>query len=119
MVRAAALSRDAIVDALNRGDFYASTGVYLSDVRSTATSLTVEVQPPQPPDNGQRRYRVVFIGASGRTLAVSHESPAMYTFTGNEGYVRARVEDSSGFRAWTQATPVRSGIGSVGPLSVK
>jgi hypothetical protein len=108
MVRASALTRDAIVDALNRGDFYASTGVHLKDVRSTAASLAVEVQPPPPPDNGQRRYRVVFIGAGGRTLAVSHENPAIYAFTGNEGYVRARVEDSCGFRAWTQATPVRS-----------
>jgi hypothetical protein len=45
---------------------------------------------------------VVFIGKNGRELATSQENPAHYKFDGTEGYVRARIEDSGGLRAWTQ-----------------
>ena len=97
-VRAPALTRDAIVAALDAGDFYASTGVQIRDVRKEPGALVVEL--PQPTNN--RRYRVVFIGDGGKVLATSHDNPARYTFTGSEKYVRARVEDSNGQRAWTQ-----------------
>jgi hypothetical protein len=33
---------------------------------------------------------------------VSNDKTARYAFTGNELYVRARIEDSNGLRAWTQ-----------------
>jgi hypothetical protein len=99
VVRAPALTRDNIVGALGAGEFYASTGVSLSDIRAARDSLTVEIQTPV---NDPKRYRVTFIGKEGRTLAVSRDNPATYRFTGGEGYVRARVEDSAGMRAWTQ-----------------
>jgi hypothetical protein len=99
VVRAPALTRENILAALNAGEFYASTGVSLTDVRSTPASMTVEIQTtPQDP----KRYQVVFVGRDGRTLAVTRTNPATYRFTGSEGYVRARIEDSSGLRAWTQ-----------------
>ena len=99
VVRAPALTREDILAALSNGDFYASSGVELKNVASTSASLTVEIQANVP---AQSRYRVVFIGSGGRILAVSNENPAQYRFLGNEGYVRARVEDSGGRRAWTQ-----------------
>src|SRR5579862_371173 len=101
VVRAPALTREAILAGLNQGDFYASTGVTLKDVRATADSLTVEMQPggEQP---AIRRYRVVVVGKNGTVLAVSNQNPARYVFKGSEGYVRARIEDSGGRRAWTQ-----------------
>jgi hypothetical protein len=99
VVRAASLTRANILAGLSSGDFYASTGVALKDVRPSPTSLTVEIQ-TSPID--PKRYQVVFIGKEGRTLAVSRENPATYRFTGKEGYVRARIEDSGGLRAWTQ-----------------
>lgn len=102
VVRASALNRDAILAGLNSGDFYASTGVALKDIRSTADSLTVEIQPSMLAPTSPKRYRVVFVGKEGRVLAVSNQNPASYTFKGNEGYVRARIEDSGGRRAWTQ-----------------
>jgi hypothetical protein len=99
VVRAPALTRDNILAALSNGDFYASSGVSLKDIRSTSTSLTVEIQPAA---DDPKRYQVVFVGRAGRTLAVSHDNPASYRFSGNETYVRARIEDSRGLRAWTQ-----------------
>ena len=41
MVRAARLEADALLEALESGNFYASTGVVLDDVEATSTALTV------------------------------------------------------------------------------
>jgi hypothetical protein len=98
VVRAQALTRDAIVAALDAGDFYASNGPELRDVRHEGSTLVVEIAP----STGRRRYRVVFVGQNGRVLATSYDNPARYTLRGSESYVRARVEDSNGLRAWTQ-----------------
>jgi hypothetical protein len=115
VVQAPSLTRQNILAALNDGDFYASSGVALKSVVRTSISLRVEIQTdvPSPPEVAARalaasrplpeiRYRVVFVGSAGRVLAVSSENPAEYRLVGNEGYVRARVEDSGGRRAWTQ-----------------
>ncbi|HUF48580.1 MAG TPA: CehA/McbA family metallohydrolase [Vicinamibacterales bacterium] len=99
-VRAPHLDTRTLLDAIERGDFYASTGVELVDVRTTATSMTVEVRP-----TGGRKHRIHFIGQGGRLLRDAQESTATYTFTGDEGYVRAKVYDSIGNVAWIQ--PVR------------
>lgn len=99
VVRAARLDPRSIVEALERGDFYASTGVVLEDVKATPTSLTVEVKP-----DGTSKYRIQFIGRTGIIREVS-EPKATYTFTGGEGFVRAKVLESNGRIAWVQ--PVR------------
>ena len=38
----------------------------------------------------------------GVPVAGLAQNPASYKFKGNEQYVRARIEDSGGRRAWTQ-----------------
>ena len=101
VVRAPSLTREHIVAALNAGEFYASSGVELKNIVSTSDALSVEIQTASP-IQATKRYRVVFIGRNGRELATSQQNPAQYTFNGDEGYVRARIEDSGGLRAWTQ-----------------
>ena len=96
-VRADSLEPEALVAALKQGDFYASTGVTLKDVRVTEQSYTVEFD-----EQGQTRHTVYFIGDGGRVLATAYKSPAVYRFTGKEGYVRALIADSNGRVAWTQ-----------------
>ena len=97
MVRAAELAPDAIMAAMERGDFYASTGVELSDVETTPTSMRVVVRATT-----FSKYRVQFIGSDGQVLAEHTEPDATYRFTGTEGYVRARVLESNGQIAWVQ-----------------
>ena len=97
MVRARALTQAAILEAMSRGDFYASNGVTLTDVQSTATQLRVVIA-----TTTYSKYRVQFIGAGGRQLAEVTTSPAEYTFKGGEQYVRARIIESNGKMAWTQ-----------------
>lgn len=101
-VRAARLEARALLEALERGDFYASTGVELSDVTTTASSMTVAVRP-----QGDFKYRIRFIGKGGQVLNESIEPTATYTFTGAEGYVRAKVIDSGGRAAWVQPVVVK------------
>jgi hypothetical protein len=105
MVRATELSAAAIFAALERGDFYASTGVDIADYQVTARSMTVTVA-----SFSRSKYRIQFIGKGGQVLKEIQPDtsfrgsvpPATYEFKGDEGYVRARVIESNGKMAWMQ-----------------
>ncbi len=103
-VRASRLEARALLDALERGDFYASTGVELEDYQATDRLMTVTVK-----QDAWAKYRVQFIGRGGKVVSEVTHSPATYTFTGNEGYVRAKVVESNGRVAWTQPVLLRRG----------
>jgi hypothetical protein len=102
VVRAPRLDPRTLLEAIERGDFYASTGVELDALQVTASSVTVAVKA-----RASSKYRVQFIGQGGRVLHESLEPRASYTITGSEGYVRARVLESNGRRAWAQPLMVR------------
>lgn len=115
MVRAKALTADAIIDAMEAGDFYASTGVVLDDIRSSPGRLALRIHG----EDGVT-YVTQFIGTRAgfdtteqalpdvEGLPVTHRYSAdigavlaevsglnpTYTFTGDEIYVRARVRSS-------------------------
>lgn len=97
VVRSRDLTQASILDSMRQGDFYASTGVSLSDVQATPSQFKVVVT-----TTTYSKYRIQFIGAGGKLLAEVHESPAEYTFKGTEQYVRARIIESNGKMAWTQ-----------------
>ena len=92
--------RDAksIVAALERGEFYASTGVELEEASGTKVKVREK--------NGAH-YRIQFIGDGGRVLQETQGLAASYALR-NERYVRAKVIDSNGRMAWTQPTFVQS-----------
>ena len=115
MVRAPELTPEALIAAMERGDFYASSGVTLRDVRREGEVVRVEIDP----EDGVT-YRTEFIGtrrgydtqsmpvvnAAGDTLSRRYstdvgqvlaevEGPvAEYRFRGDELYVRARITSS-------------------------
>ena len=96
-VRSDDLTPGAICAALDKGDFYSSTGVELEDVTFDAASVSVKIKPA-----GVTAYVVEFIGKGGKVFAAMPGPEASYRITGKEGYVRARISDSNGFHAWTQ-----------------
>ena len=96
-VRAERLSASAILEAMERGDFYASTGVELRDYQVSPAQVTITVH-----ERAFEKYRIQFIGGGGRLLREMTSSPATYQIRGDEGYVRAKVYDSNGRVAWTQ-----------------
>lgn len=97
MVRAARLGVSEILQALEQGEFYASTGVTLSDYRADSKSISLEIAAEKT-----SKYTVQFIGQWGKVLHESTANPAIYTFKGDEAYVRAKVSESNGKAAWTQ-----------------
>ena len=117
MIRAPYLSAEAVVRALEVGDFYGSTGVALKDVRRTGNTLHVSIQ-PEPGVAYTTQFLVTLRDADlsstprkdqeGKPLAVTHlysdqvgkvaaevKGPeAVYQITGKELYVRAKVISS-------------------------
>jgi hypothetical protein len=96
-VRADRLAPRTIVEAIERGEFYASTGVELADYQVTAKAITIAIKP-----TSFSKYRVQFIGRNGQLLSEVTSIPAEYVFRGEELYVRAKVLESNGRVAWTQ-----------------
>jgi hypothetical protein len=63
MVRAPRLEARALLDAMERGDFYASNGVALRNYEATRERIAVDVLVA-----GTSKYRIQFIGAGGKVL---------------------------------------------------
>ncbi|HET9441186.1 MAG TPA: hypothetical protein VFO52_13500 [Longimicrobiales bacterium] len=95
MVRAAGLQVDRLLAALEAGEFYASTGVTLTDLRRDGhgISITIAAEPGVS-------YRTQFIGTRhpdgtiGEVFAEVDGPVANYIFRGHERYVRAQVISS-------------------------
>jgi len=102
VVRSSQLSAEAILTAMERGDFYASTGVALRDIQVTREAIAVTIR-----EDGATKYTVQFIGSGGAVLETAAASPAVYRFRGDELYVRAKVTDSNGKAAWVQPVFLR------------
>ncbi len=96
-VNAPELEPGAIMEALENGRFYASGGVELSDIVVSNRRIEVHIA-----TRDDFRYTTTFVGAGGRVLGRSVENPAVYELHDDVSYVRARVEDSMGYEAWTQ-----------------
>lgn len=117
VVRAAALTPAKLIEAMEAGDFYASSGVALQDVKVDSRRYTVKVAPEEGVT-----YRIQFIGTRkgydatstpvknekgdelrvtrgyskevGMVLEEKQGTSATYHFRGDEIYVRAKVISS-------------------------
>lgn len=97
MLRAPALTEAAILEALERGDFYVSTGVTLADVRFERKRLTLRIA-AEP----GRTYRTAFIGPGGQVLSEADSPSPSFKLPDGIDRVRARVIDTDGRLALTQ-----------------
>jgi hypothetical protein len=120
MVRAEKLEPNAIVEAMQRGDFYASSGVTLEDVQFDPTSKTLKIQiATEPgvsyttqflgtrqgydravekvptPEGDNVPYRLRYSPQVGAVLATSDSATPSYTLSGDELYVRAVITASA------------------------
>jgi hypothetical protein len=57
MVRAKKLDPGSILDALDKGDFYSSTGVLINKIKFSGNTLKIEIEPQEGVD-----YLTEFIG---------------------------------------------------------
>lgn len=117
-VKAKELTASALIAAMEKGDFYASTGVELSDVRFKNGSLQVNVA-AKPGET----YTIQFWGAekqgtAGKVLKEVKGTRAGYQLTKKDLYVRAKIissklqdnpfETGDHERAWTQPVTTSS-----------
>jgi hypothetical protein len=96
------LTAPALMSALKRGCFYATTGIEIDHLCVTSDRIEVVC-------SGASQVR--FIGRGGRVLAVAEGDRGVYDVRGDEGYVRVEIIGSTpvfpGFlepahKAWTQ-----------------
>ncbi len=97
MVRAAELTQEAVVGAMEEGDFYASTGVMLDELEVSDDAVSLKVHQFE-----DWLYTVTFVGQGGTVFAQTTGTEAEYRFRGDEGYIRATVTCSNPVKAWTQ-----------------
>ena len=96
-VLASELSEQAILAAVGRGEFYASTGVKLEALHRGQRELRIKIA-----QEDDRQYRTAFVGKGGRVLAKKTGVDASYRLQPGDGYVRATITDSIGGKAWVQ-----------------
>lgn len=97
MVKAEALTTDAILTAIGQGHFYSSSGPEIYDVTLENNVISVECS---------KAAAIHFMtgGPQGRTIRAEDENgleTASYTLRGNEKFVRIEVVDHDHRIAWT------------------
>ncbi len=97
MVRAATLTADAVIAALDSGDFYSTTGVALHEYAADDSGVRMTLA-----DTTDYGFRTFFIGQGGSVLKQDESATPTYLFGPSDRYVRARIERSDGAIAWTQ-----------------
>ena len=102
MVKAPSLERGPILDALEAGAFYSSTGVTLTELEADSEGVHLKVE-----QEWHFAYTTRFTGPEGKLLSEASGTEAQYSVSGDERYVRAVVSASDGTKAWTQ--PVFTG----------
>lgn len=117
MVKADSLHGGALIEAMEAGQFYATTGIELTDLQQNAQSIALKIK-----TEANIKYSIQFVGIKkGKSEAevlqevkIQHGDTAWvrYKTTGNEWFVRARISsDKPKFNpyfpndkemAWTQ-----------------
>jgi hypothetical protein len=91
MVRASSLDADALTEAMQRGDFYATSGVVLDEVRATPESLSIRIAARPGVKVTTKFIGTRKNGPTGEVLKEVEGPAADYAFKGDEIYVRATV----------------------------
>jgi len=114
MVKAQALNTENIIASLEKGKFYSTTGVILEDIQINDRTLTIHIR-----EKTGVSYHTQFIGTTkqfdtssepvlnsqgepahitrvysneiGQVFSETTDNPAIFSFTGTEMYVRAKI----------------------------
>jgi predicted metal-dependent phosphoesterase TrpH len=97
MVKASQLTAEAVLGAMERGEFYSSTGVALSVLELGPRDIKIAVREPAPSG-----CVIEFVGAGGVILSRVEATRAQYVIKSSDRYVRVRIRDGQGNFAWTQ-----------------
>ncbi|MBA4849217.1 PHP domain-containing protein [Emticicia sp. BO119] len=96
MVNAEKLEQKKIIEAMEKGDFYATTGVIIRNYSIADHKIQIEIE-----SNGYG-FRTYFIGQNGKVLSVDESDNPTFKMKKKHKYVRCRIERSDGAYAWLQ-----------------
>jgi len=99
VVFAESKSHQGIINAVQQGRFYASTGLTLHEFNFDGLRLTVRATAK---DTYVNQYRYRFIGHEGQVLQEIEAETGEYQLTGEEKYIRVEVLSEHGAMLWTQ-----------------
>ena len=108
MVKSETRNQDDILDNFAKGNFYSSTGVFISDIliNKKEISLDIDTNPIQissvPILFADYKFKTQFIGQYGIVLDETWDLNPKYKIKGQEKYIRAVTTNSTGHKAWTQ-----------------
>ena len=119
MVNSPNLTAASLIESMEMGSFYASTGVELQTIEFDGTTLRIVVREEEGVSYRIQYYGAVTAGrageetfSTGKLLSEKSGSEASYSVTGNELFVRAKVissrlksnpyREGEFERAWTQ-----------------
>ena len=111
MVKAKSLSPANIISSMEKGDFYSSSGITISEITSNGRLFSFKIKPEDgvsyttrfigtrknfksSPDKAKRNSIKPSDAGIGVTLGQAHSMEPSYTFKGDELYVRAEVTSS-------------------------
>ena len=97
MVKAESRVQADILDNFAKGNFYSSTGVFISDILINKNEVSLDID-----TSSQYHYKTQFIGQYGIVLHETWDLNPNYKIKGQEKYVRVVITGSSGHKAWTQ-----------------
>jgi hypothetical protein len=86
-----------IMQNLDSGLFYSSTGVEIENIIVKPSRLEIVIK-----DRDHTEYKTDFIGSAGKVLLSTKNNPAIYDLSTEKVYVRAKITDTSGQCAWIQ-----------------
>ena len=102
MINADALEYGRIMDALQAGDFYASTGPKIYTLTRDENTVRIKVSPAKKIHMLTKGRRIERVLAEADSVLTEAE----FTLREGDGYFRIRIEDEHGKRAYTQAYTV-------------
>ena len=96
-INAERLDYGIVMQALQKGDFYASTGAEILSLTQDGDKVTIETSPCQ-------KITLITRGRRTQTAFATTEplTKATFTLAENDGYFRIRVEAEDGKKAYTQ-----------------
>jgi len=98
MVDSPQLTKEDIEENIRKGNFYSSTGIFLSDYSVNNQTISVSSE------NGSK---IKFIGKYGKVLKKVEGTNAFYMIKGDESYIRVKITNNAGAMAWTQPVFVK------------
>ncbi len=99
MIYSSTADHQSLVNSIQKGNFYASTGLSLYDFKLNNDEIYIKAGAK---NSHIEKYKYKFIGKNGKVLKEKTGKKAKYHISGDELYIRIKVISEHGAMLWTQ-----------------